>query len=50
MRELRWVGHVARMGNLRNAYEILNGKPEGKRTLERPGHRWEDNIEIYLRE
>jgi hypothetical protein len=41
---MRWLGHVARMGTIRNAYEILIGKPEGKRPLERPRHRWEDNI------
>jgi hypothetical protein len=37
-----WAGHVARMGEKRNAYRILVGMPEGKRLLGRPGHRWED--------
>jgi hypothetical protein len=32
-RKMRWVGHVARMGQKRNAYKILVGKPEGKRLL-----------------
>jgi hypothetical protein len=37
---LRWAGHVARMGEGRNVYRVLVGKPEGKRPLERPRHRW----------
>jgi hypothetical protein len=32
-RRMRWVGHVARMGEKRNACRILVGKPEGKRPL-----------------
>jgi hypothetical protein len=35
---------------MRNAYTILVGKPEGKRPLGRPRHRWEDNIKMDLRE
>jgi hypothetical protein len=31
-------GHVACMGEMRNAYKILVGKPEGKRPLRRPSH------------
>jgi hypothetical protein len=46
---MRWAGHVATMGEMRNAYNILIGKPEGKRPLGRTKHRWEDNIGIYLR-
>jgi hypothetical protein len=38
------------MGDKRNAYRILVGKPEGKRPLRRPRRRWEDNIEIDLTE
>jgi hypothetical protein len=38
------------MGEKRNAYKILVGKPEGKRPLGRPRRRWMDNIKIYLRE
>jgi hypothetical protein len=34
----------------RNAYRIMVGKPEGKRTLGRPRHRWVDNIKMDLRE
>jgi hypothetical protein len=47
---MRWAGHVARMGETRNAYRILVGNPEGKRPLERPRYRWVDNIKIDLRE
>jgi hypothetical protein len=48
-RRMRWAGHVARMGETRNAYRILVGKPEGKRPLGRPRRRWVDNIKIDLR-
>ncbi|KAJ4431643.1 hypothetical protein ANN_20242 [Periplaneta americana] len=47
---LRWAGHVARMGEFRNAYRVLAGRPEGKRPLGRPRRRWEDNIKMDLRE
>jgi hypothetical protein len=33
LRRMRWGGHVSRMGETRNAYRILVGKPEGKRPL-----------------
>jgi hypothetical protein len=49
-RRMRWAGHVARMGQKRNAYRILVGKPEGRRPLKRPRRRWVDNIKIDLRE
>ncbi|KAJ4431735.1 hypothetical protein ANN_20337, partial [Periplaneta americana] len=49
-RRLRWAGHVARMGESRNAYRVLVGRPEGKRPLERPRRRWEGNIKMDLRE
>jgi hypothetical protein len=39
-RRMRWAGHVARVGEKRNAYRISVGKPEGKRPLERPRRRW----------
>jgi hypothetical protein len=38
------------MGEKRNAYTILVGKPEGKRPLERPRRRWVDNIKMDIRE
>jgi hypothetical protein len=46
----RLAGHVARMGEKRNAYRILVGKPERKRRLGRPRRRWEENIKTDLRE
>jgi hypothetical protein len=42
--------HAIRVGEVRNAYKILVGKPEGKRPLGRPGRRWEDNIRMNFRE
>jgi hypothetical protein len=47
-RRMRWVEHVACMGGMRNAYKILGRKPEGKRPVRRPRHRWEDNIRMDL--
>jgi hypothetical protein len=35
---------------MRNAYKSLTEKPEGKRPLGKPGHRWEDNIKMDLTE
>jgi hypothetical protein len=49
-RRMRWAGHIARMGEKRNAYRVLVGKPGGKRPLGRPRHRWVDNIIMDLRE
>jgi hypothetical protein len=49
-RRMRWTGHVARMGEVRVAYNILVGRPEGRRPLGRPRLRWEDNIKMDLRE
>jgi hypothetical protein len=49
-RRMRWAGHVTRMGEGRDVYRGLVGRPEGKRPLGRPGHRWEDNIRMDLRE
>jgi hypothetical protein len=49
-RRMRWPGHVARMGEKRNAYRVLVGKPEGKRPLGIPRRRWVDNIIMDLRE
>jgi hypothetical protein len=47
-RRMRWAGHVASMGEGRNVYRVLVGKPEGKRPLERPRRRWEDGIKMDL--
>ena len=41
---------MARMGEGRSVYRVLVGKPEGKRPLERPRRRWEDNIGMDLQE
>ena len=41
---MRWAGHVVHMGERRGLDRVLVGKPEGKRPLGRPRHRWEDNI------
>jgi len=43
-RRMRWAAHVASMGEGRVVHRVLVGKPEGKRPLERPRRRWEDNI------
>jgi len=43
-RRMRWAGHVARMGEKRSLFRVLVGKSEGKGPLERPRHRWKDNI------
>jgi len=50
LRRMRWVVHVACMGERRGVYSVLVGKPEGKRPLGRPRHRWEHNIKINLQE
>jgi hypothetical protein len=44
------AGPIARMGEKRNAYRILVGKPEGKRPLGKPRRRWVSNIKMALRE
>jgi hypothetical protein len=48
-RRMRWAGHVASMGEVRGAYNILVGRPEGRRPLRRPRRRWEGNIKMDLR-
>jgi hypothetical protein len=49
-RRMRRAGFVKRMGDRKDAYRILMGRPDGKRPLGRRGHRWEPNIKIGLRE
>jgi hypothetical protein len=49
-RKMRWAGHVARIGETRNACTILLGKPEGKRPQRRPRRRWVNNIKMDLGE
>jgi hypothetical protein len=49
-RRMKRAGHVARMGEGRGAYSILVRRPKGRRPLERPRRRWEDNIKMDLQE
>jgi hypothetical protein len=48
-RRMRWMEHVARMGEGRSVYRVLVGRPEGKRPLGRIRRRLENNIKIDLR-
>jgi hypothetical protein len=45
---MRWAEHVVRLGEERDLYKVLVGKPEGKRPLGRPRRKWEDNIRMDL--
>jgi hypothetical protein len=47
---MRWAKHVAGMREKSNLYRLLAGKPEGKRPLGRPSHKWVDNIKMDLGE
>jgi hypothetical protein len=47
-RIMRWLGHVAHIGDRRGAYRDLVGRADGNRPLGRPRRRWEDNIKIDL--
>jgi len=47
---MRWEWHVAGVGDTRNIYKIMVGKPEGKSSLGRTRRRWRDNTKIDLRE
>jgi len=47
---MRWARHVARMGEEKGAYRVMVGKPEGKRPLGKPRHRWADNIRMDIQE
>jgi hypothetical protein len=49
-RRMRWAGHATQMGEKRNVYRLLVGKPEGKRALGRTRRRWVDNIKMDLLE
>jgi hypothetical protein len=48
-RRMRWAGHVSRVGEGRNVYRVLVGKPEGKKPLEKPRRRWKDAIKMDVR-
>jgi hypothetical protein len=43
-----WAGNVARIGEIKNEYSVLVGKPEGKRPLGRSRRRWEDSIRMDI--
>ena len=47
-RQMKWAGHVARIGEDRGVHRVLVGKPEGKRPFGRPRRRWEGNIKMDL--
>jgi hypothetical protein len=47
-RRMRWAGHVAGMGEKRNAYRLFMGNPEGRRPLGKPRRRWLANIRMDL--
>jgi hypothetical protein len=47
---VRWTGHIACMGDMRNACKIVIRKSEGKRPFKRLRHRWEDNIGMDLQD
>jgi hypothetical protein len=47
---IMWAGHVAGMGEGRDAYRILVGRPGGRRSLGRPRRRWEYNIKMDFHE
>jgi hypothetical protein len=50
LRRFRWVGSVHKMGKERGMYRVWVGKPKGKRPLQRPWCRWENNIKMDLEE
>jgi len=49
-KRMRWAEHMTRVAEMRNAHEILVGKPGRKRPLAKFRHRWEDNIRMDLTE
>jgi hypothetical protein len=49
-KRIMWARNAARIGERRGVYRVLVGKPQGKRPLGRPRHRWENNIKMALQE
>ena len=47
---MRWVGHVACLGDRTGAYRVLVGRPDGKSPLGKPRRKWKNNIKINLKE
>jgi hypothetical protein len=50
IKSMKWAGHAARLGEKRNAYRVLVGKPRGRRSLGRPRDMWVDNIRMVIEE
>jgi len=48
-RRMRWAGHMEYIWESRHIYSVLVGKPEGKRPLGRHWRRWEEDIEMHLK-
>jgi len=46
---MRWAGHITHLEARRGSCRAVVGKPEGKKPLERPRPRWEDNIKMDLK-
>ena len=44
------MGRTSYTEVMRGAYRVLVGKPKGRRPLERPRHKWEDNVKMHLQE
>jgi hypothetical protein len=49
LKKMRWASHVARPGEMINAYKVPIGKPQDEGEVEVPGCRWEDNIEMHFK-
>jgi hypothetical protein len=47
-RRMKWAGHLARMGAMRDVYRVFAVNSEGKRPLGRPRRRWENNIKMDI--
>jgi hypothetical protein len=47
---MRWQGHIASIGEKRNTYKVLVGKPKRERSFGSSRHSWKDNILIDLEE
>jgi hypothetical protein len=48
LRRMTWAGHMIQMGEKRNVYRLLVGKPQGNRSPGRPRHRWIYNIKMEV--
>jgi hypothetical protein len=47
---MRWVGYVIHLAEKRNTHRVLVGKPEGNRSLVKPGHTVEYNTKMNSKE